>query len=212
MSSPRHALLAALLGLALTGCTTTSSGDPAPADSRSTSEPTEPAPSTDPAKELPYAGAPAVDNPLDTAEFQQDPCQTFTAAQAAELKLGTSGKPVDAPLGNACEWSNDQSRGYAQIRFKDKNPVGLSGEYQADQDDKFAYFDELDPIEGFPAVADDLTDRRQRGLCTVVVGVADDVTFATVVQLSQANIGQKDPCETAVDVAGMALQTMKAGA
>ena len=211
MSATRHAFLVALLGLALAGCTTTSSGDPAPADDQPTSEPGE-SPSSASAADLPYAGAPKVDDPLDTTEYQQDPCRTFTAAQTSELRLDASGKPIDAPLGNACEWSSDQTRGYVQIRFKNKNPIGLSGEYQADKDGEFAFFDELDPIEGYPAVAIDVTDRRQRGLCSVVVGVADEVTFATVVQLSQANIGQKDPCDTAVDVAGMALQTMKQGA
>jgi hypothetical protein len=211
MSPARHTLLVALLGLALTGCTTTSSGDPAPADDRPTAEPTETAPSSDPEADLPYAGAPKIDDPLDTSDYQQDPCQTFTAAQTSELRLDASGKPVDAPLGNACEWDNDQTRGYVQIRFTNKNPVGLSGEYQADKNGEFAFFDVLDPIEGYPAVANDVTDRRPRGLCIVVVGVTDEVTFATVVQLSQANVGQKDPCDTAADVAGMALQTMKQG-
>jgi hypothetical protein len=42
--------------------------------------------------------------------------------------------------------------------------------------------------------------------------VADDMAFESIVQLSQANVGKKDPCEVAVEVAGLALQTMKAGA
>lgn len=213
MSSPRYVLLVSLLGVAvLAGCTTTSAGEPAPGESRPTPETTGSAPSSDPSEELPFAGAPKVDNPLDTTDFQQNPCTTFTSAQTNELNVDVDGEPLDAPLGRACQWSNDETRGYVQIRFNNKNPVGLSGEYKADQDGEFVFFDVLDPIEGYPAVSNDVVDRRPRGVCTVIVGVTDETAFEAVVQLSQANIGEKDPCKTAADVAGMALQTMKGGA
>jgi Protein of unknown function (DUF3558) len=214
MTTGRHALLAMLFvgSATLTGCTTTSSGDPAPEDSSPATQTTESTPSPAPSADLPFAGAPKVDDPLDTTEFQQDPCTTFTSTQTTELNLDAAGEPVDSPLGNACEWNNAETRGNVQIRFNNKNPVGLSGEYQADQNGKFAFFDVLDPIEGYPAVSNDVVDRRPRGVCTVIVGVADDITFEAVVQLSAANIGEKDPCQTAADVAGMALQTMKGGA
>jgi hypothetical protein len=214
MGSSGFRLLIAVVAVALlAGCTTTSTGDPAPVDSSSDPGPsTSSTPSeTDPGNEdLPFAGAPKVDNPLDTGTFQDDPCQSLTSSQSGELNVGPSGQPIEAPLGNACEWRNDETHGYVQITFNDDNPVGLSGEYRANEQGKFAYFDELE-VDGYPAVSNDVVDRRPRGICVVVVGVSDEIGFVTSLQLSQANVGQTDPCDKAAEVAGMALQTMKQG-
>jgi hypothetical protein len=208
-TSLRSLLAAAAATMLLAGCTTTSSGDPAPASTRSVPGTAESAPSTSGSAELPFAGAPKVEVPLDVSTFQQDPCQTFTEAQTKQLNVSASGNPIDSPLGNGCEWRNEQTRGYAQIRFNDKNPNGLSGEYQANADDKFVFFNELPPIEGYPAVSNDVADHRKYGDCTVIVGVSDELTFEADLQLSEANVGKVDPCTKAAEVAGMALQTMK---
>ena len=42
----------------------------------------------------------------------------------------------------------------------------------------------------------------------VVVGVADDMVFEAIAQLSERNVGQKDPCAMAAQAAGLALRTM----
>jgi hypothetical protein len=115
------------------------------------------------------------------------------------------------PLGNACEWNNPNGTGSATIHFSDKDPRGLSAVYQANEDGKYAYFDVLPPIEGYPAVASDVIDDRDGGRCIVAVGVSDEVTFEALITLSLENIGNKDPCQSAAMVAGMALQTMKKG-
>ena len=190
------------------GCTTTSQGEPIPVTSVEATDSGSPSSS---GQELPFAGAPKVDDPLDTTRFQQDPCQALTATQiTAILDASIDGKPTDRPLGNACQWRNPDTRGLVEVHFLDEDPRGLSAEYQADKDGKWAYFEKLPPIEGHPAVARSGSDDRDIGLCTVVVGVSDEVTFDVPVQLSEANVG-KDPCEAAVKVAGMALQTMKKG-
>ena len=98
-----------------------------------------------------------------------------------------------------------------RIAFFVKSPDGLSAEYRANNDGKWAYFDELPPIDGLPAVARDISDDRENGGCPVVVGVSDELTFEVDLQLSQSNVGEKEPCEVAADVAGMAVETMKAG-
>jgi uncharacterized protein DUF3558 len=69
----------------------------------------------------------------------------------------------------------------------------------------------LPPIAGYPAVVTGNVDARAQGLCTVVVGVSDTIAFEVPITLSLANIGQKDPCESAAVVAGMALETIKKG-
>ncbi|GAB1511867.1 DUF3558 domain-containing protein [Actinophytocola sp. KF-1] len=209
MKTSRLATLVVLSAVVLAGCTTTRQGDPNPATTVVEST-TDSVPSAGD-EELPFAGAPEVDDPLETDRFQQDPCQALTADQTRRLNLPPSGEPVDRPLGEACQWRNPDTRADTEVHFLDGNTQGLSAEYQANDNGEFAYFTELPPIEGYPAVANDVVDDRDAGRCTVVVGVSDEVTFEVPVQLSDANVGKRDPCDAAVQVAGMALETMKAG-
>lgn len=209
MRNRTRALALGLLLVLTSGCTTTSQGEPSPAPT--SSRPGTAPESTEPSEELPTDGAPAVPNPLDTSTFQQNPCQMLTSAQSQELNVGTSGKPYDEALGKGCEWRNEDTQGSATLAFLDKDPRGLSALYRADKEGKWAYFEELPSIEGFPAVIRDIIDRRPEGSCSLVVGVSDEIAFGTVLQLSTANVGKKDPCAVGAQVAGMALQTMQSG-
>lgn len=200
-----------LLCLAVTSCTTTRHGEPSAATTsevsitNSTSQP----PGDD---DLPSNGAPEVEVPLDTTRFQQAPCSTLTAKQAEdELNLPPQGKPEEIALGKGCEWYNPDTRGQVRVGFLTGNPRGLSGFYDANEQGKYSYFTVLAPIEGYPAIASDVEDRRPMGRCIIDVGVTDKLAFDVVVQLSRANIGQTEPCEMAAKVAGMALRTMKKG-
>lgn len=208
----RHvAPIAGLLCLVVAGCTVSSQGEPIPTTTNevnSTANST--APPSDEEDDLPSHGAPKVDDPLDTTRFQQDPCLALTASQAQkELNLPPSGKPEAATLGKSCEWRNPDTRGAVHIGFLTGNPRGLSGLYAANQRGEYPYFNILSPIEGYPAVASDIEDRRPRGICIVVIGVTDQLTFDVYLQLSQANVGKLEPCEMAAQVAGKALRTMK---
>lgn len=199
-----------LLAMAVAaGCTTTSEGTPTPATSiEGGTSGTGTKPSEE-GEELPFAGAPKVDDPLDTTRFEEDPCQTLTGAQTKELDLPSTGSPVDRPLGNSCRWRDSATRADAEVHFSSEDPRGLSAMY--DTKDEYAYFDELPPIEGYPAVATDVIDDRDIGRCIVVVGTSDEITFDASVQLSEADVSKKDPCEVAAQVAGMALETIKRG-
>lgn len=205
----RHAApVAGLLCLVVAGCTTTSQGEPIPATTSEVSAANPTAPSGE--DDLPSHGAPKVDEPLDTTRFQQDPCSTLAAEQAQdELNLPPNGEPEDIALGNGCKWHNPDTRGMVIIGFLTGNDRGLSGFYDANQRGEYPYFIKLPPIEGFPAIAGDIEDRRPTGRCIVDVGVSDQLAVEVVLQLSQANIGQREPCEVAVEVAGKALRTMK---
>jgi hypothetical protein len=193
-------------------CTKPSLGDPRPVNSSATTTSSPPSRSSDNGDEgLPFAGAPEVNNPLDTFRYEQDPCRSLTAEQAQSMALPSKGTLNDeVALSTACDWYNRETRGEVQIAFIVDDPRGLSPEYEAKNSGRWEFFEELPAIEGYPAVARGIDD-RENGHCTVVVGVADDMAFATILQLSQANVGQKDPCEVAVQIAGMALQTMKKG-
>jgi uncharacterized protein DUF3558 len=211
----RSLLLASLFGLAIaSACTTTSKGDPLPANSTgvATSKST-PRTSGGGEEELPFAGAPKVTNPLNTSRYEQDPCLSLSSEQARELNLPAVGKATENEvLGVGCEWYNEETRGNVTIVFIVDDPRGLSPEYDTNNRKEWAYFEVLPAIEGYPAVTRSLVDDRDIGHCTVVVGAADDMAFETILQLSQANVGQKDPCATAAEVAGLAVKTMKQGA
>jgi hypothetical protein len=203
-----------MLSLSLiSACTTSSQGNSNPATS--TELATSDSPSRTPGgdDELPFAGAPKIDEPLETSRYEKDPCQSITAEQAETLNLPINGETMDhVALGNGCTWFNRETRGEINIVFVVDDPRGLSPEYEANVNGDWAFFEELPDIEEYPAVARNGTDDRDIGHCTVVVGVADDMTFELIARLSQANVGQKDPCEMAAHVAGLALQTMKDGA
>jgi len=208
----RHSLLlASLVGLGLlSACTTTSKGDPRPTDSAENTAASSTPQTSDNGEELPFAGAPKVTDPLDTSRYEQDPCQSLTSDQAQSLNLPPTGKINDkVALSNACEWFNPDTRGRVMVSFIVDDPRGLSPEYDVKNRGGWEFFEELPNIEGYPAIARNNPDDRDIGRCTVVVGVADDMAFAIDLKLSQVNIGVKDPCEVATDVAGLALQTMK---
>lgn len=212
----RHAApVIGLVFLIVAGCTTTSEGEPSPATTTETGEvstESSTAPTSSDVDDLPSDGAPKVDEPLDTTRFQQDPCTVLTASQAQqELNLSPQGEPEDVAYGNGCNWSNPQSRGLVSIEFLTGNTRGLSALYAANERGEYPYFVEMPPVEGYPAVASDIEDRRPRGICIVAVGVTDELIFDVYLQLSQANVGKVEPCEMAARVAGLALRTMKAG-
>jgi hypothetical protein len=164
-------------------------------------------------EELPFAGAPKVKNPLDTSKYEQDPCKALSAEQAQYLNLPPTGTVDDeVALSTACEWKNPTTHGYVRILFLVGDPRGLSPDYELNQKGKWAYFEALSDIEGYPAIARDGSDERDSGYCVVMVGVADDMAFGVSLQLSQANVGRKKPCAKAAEVAGLALKTMKEGA
>jgi hypothetical protein len=199
-----------LLCLTVAGCTTISRGDPSSVPTSEVGTTDQSSPSSAGNEDLPSHGAPSVEAPLeDASRFEQDPCSILTAAQAQELTLPVTGKQEDGALGLDCVWRNPDTRGRVTIGFLTSNRRGLSAAYAANERGEYPYFIELSPIEGYPAIASDIVDRRSRGICIVEVGVSDQLAFNVSLQLSQVNVGQQDPCDTAVRVAGMALQTMK---
>jgi hypothetical protein len=135
----------------------------------------------------------------------------LTAPQLQALNVPAQGTRRDVALGPECEWRNPDTNGSAIIHFSNENPRGLSGVYRAKNEGNYKYFTVLPEIDGHPAVAFDVVDGRDHGDCSVSVGLTDALIIDVSVQLSLANMGKKDPCEVTAQVAGMAVQTMKAG-
>lgn len=213
MPTRERRLLLSLLGVLLVaGCTTTSEGTPKPDPGADTSNSgqSSSAEGSPEDGELPSDGAPDVKDPLDISQFLENPCLALTAGQTGELGVSQTGEPSEEKLGKVCTWRNPETHGSTAIRMIEKYRRGLSGAYSADKRGEYIYFEPLEPIEGYPAVAYDNVDVRDTGGCGLAVGVANDLMFDVALQLSTQSVAEKkDPCEVAVVVAGMMLRTMK---
>ncbi|MBB4906571.1 hypothetical protein H4W32_006094 [Actinophytocola algeriensis] len=160
---------------------------------------------------MPTDGAPKVNDPLETTKFQENPCLTLTSDQSEGIfGISPSGQGYTDTLGNGCKWKNEESRAQADVVFLDKNPRGLSAEYAVNEDGRWVLFEEL-TVAGYPAVIRGQVDRRPDGICTVVVGASDELSYEVVVQQSSDRVGTTDPCVVAADVAGETVKTIKAG-
>ncbi len=197
---------------AATGCTSTEAGSPTtalttttPAGSR---DPEPPTSSSGSREELPFAGAPKVDNPLDVDRFVSKPCLALTAEQATTLGVKPQGEARKGPTGELCDWTNEVGA-LIDFGFTVTDSRGLSAIYAAK--DKYKYFERLPDVEGYPVVAADVVSRRDKGSCVVSVGVSDELAFTLGLVQSPEKIGSADPCTVAASVSTMMLKTMKSG-
>jgi hypothetical protein len=202
----RNRLLLAVTVLAVaTGCTTTSEGTPLPTPSTTSTTSSTPNSGGD----LPSNGAPKVENPLDVSHFEQHPCNTLTAEDAATLNIPATGEQTGDAIGETCAWRNSETRGTLAVSFFSGDNRGLSSLYGEAKDVGWPYFEPIDDIEKHPAVAYDTDEKKPTVKCTVAVGLSDRLAFTTRVSQSDANIeNKKDPCEVATRVAGMLMRTM----
>ena len=201
------ALLIVAAGL-VAGCTSTTGGaaSPAPSASASTS-----APAADP--DVPKVTQP----PLDAGKYASDTCGLLPAELLASLRYTDAGVYLaggDTPLtaaGPSCAWKISGEGIGLQVILgtgnRDHGAGGLAGTYAAYRDKKFVRFLEHAPdVEGYPAVYADIQDERAMGTCTLVVGIADDLSFSVQAQGYQ---GQDDSCAAASQAADGVVKTLK---
>ena len=191
-------LVAALAAItAVTACTTTADGTPRPGSS--TSESPSFAPTTSAKNE-----APQVATPLDVSAFIAEPCSLLTTAQLRSLAVNPPGELTEldgAPDG--CNWHGaDGSFGIGWLK---ENEGGLSDTYRRGPEMN-AYFIETS-VDGYPGVFADGTDGRPSGVCGIVVGVSDTLTFYA--QVSNGKLDADQSCTYAKQVATAAIATIK---
>lgn len=217
MRRPRTAvsLGIATLALVLASCSDSEAGTPRPEDtgeSTSTTSDEPPTTSSTPGDgDLPAYGAPRVENPIDTSEYEQQPCRMLTDEQARQAGLVPPGELGQGAVAPSCTWRNRESGANVNIQFDNSSRQGLSGAYGANEVGKYDLWLVLPPIEGFPAVVADIRDLRDTGECPILVGTSDEVTFQLSAKLSDAKVGKTDPCDAAVQVTTLALQTVGVG-
>ncbi|MFD9892229.1 DUF3558 domain-containing protein [Amycolatopsis sp. NPDC059027] len=209
----RIAPVLGVVALALTACSTDTPGNAQPSPGTSSSR-SQTAPPPGSADQVPGPGVPKVNSPIDTTSYHQTPCTTLTEAQVSEL-LGADARSksdLNDPAGPTCTWRPPgNSNTLVQVSFFTADATGLSRIYRQRGND-YKFFMELPPIAGFPAVAYDVSDRRNtKGECIVAIGTSDTSRLDSVITLSDKNIGKKDPCEIAQKVAGEALANVKGG-
>ncbi|MFC3449775.1 DUF3558 domain-containing protein [Amycolatopsis speibonae] len=202
----RTVLVLSAAALALTACSTpTTNGTSTP-----TSGGTNPSPSksTSPAPEVPK-----VNKPIDLAQIKQAPCNALTEAQAKEL-LGptteTAGQP-DGAAGPACRWSvPSTTRPRVNVIFSKTPDGGTASVYKA-KGGAYEFVEPLEPIDGYPLTAYGAKDERPSGKCSVALGASDTETIDIALELSEANIGKKEPCAIAREAAIRVLATVRGG-
>ncbi|WP_410639741.1 DUF3558 domain-containing protein [Amycolatopsis sp. lyj-346] len=191
--------------LALAACTDRMDGTASPSTSGSQ-------PTTAPSSAVPGPGVPKVANPLDVSHFRQAPCDSLTAEQGQEL-LGpdvTTHPAVDDQAGPTCRWNVPavSQAGVAVTYFK-TTQLGLTGVYRA-KDTVYPFFQPLDPIDGYPTVAfGQIDERSTKGRCLLALGTSDTQQVDIAISLSEGNIGKKDPCTAAHDVAAKVLENLR---
>lgn len=194
-----------------TACSGESDGDAQPVASNSS---VVEVPSSEAGTEgLPHSGAPAVANPLPESVLAGDPCADAVTEEQAKELLGdavTHERADEERLGPGCNWTNSDSGAAFRLNYDTKSRQGLSGDY-ANSKPKMAIFNELEPIDGFPAVAykkaeDDL-------MCTTSVGLSDEYGFVLSVSLGyEGEEAGDDPCDGGRIVAEQIVSNLKAKA
>ncbi|MEV4148464.1 DUF3558 domain-containing protein [Amycolatopsis sp. NPDC049691] len=196
-----------LLALA-TSCTGKTNGSASPSPNSSSPSDSQP-PSSE---RLPGPGVPAVETPLDVSRFQQSPCDSLTSAESQELLgAGVIAKPVvDDPAGPTCNWDVPAvSQAGVGVTYFKKTQLGLTGIYQS-KGTVYPFFEPLDSIDGYPTVAFGTVDERNtKGRCLLALGTSDTQQVDIAVSLSEANIGKKDPCSAAHEVAAKVLANLR---
>ncbi|SNR36093.1 Protein of unknown function [Haloechinothrix alba] len=154
-----------------------------------------------------------MDNPIDPEPFLGEPCSVFDvdALEVAGFEILEVTPEPKAPVGPTCQWIFDpRSDGSFSGIFGQLDEQGVSSVYA--QRDSLDLFEELDPIEGHPIVAYSQHDGRESGRCSVAVGLRDDFAYDIgVTAIGVDNEYSADPCGTAHELAGLAIETMTEG-
>ncbi|MEC3979992.1 DUF3558 domain-containing protein [Amycolatopsis sp. H20-H5] len=194
--------LTAAAALGLVACSGTNSGTatPAPSPPASTS-------SRNP-------DVPRVARPLTVSAYQSDPCETVPPAAMAALRFTAPGEPrvgqsASEKAGPGCAWIGADGLSVLLVLETGNQAAGiggLTGQYTAKGSGQLGFLEPAPAVDGYPAVYSDLSDRRPKGDCTLVVGIADDLVFSAGTSGFQ---GQQDSCAAAGQVAAAVLKTLK---
>ncbi|MFC3453159.1 DUF3558 domain-containing protein [Amycolatopsis speibonae] len=175
---------------------------------------TTPAPSSsvEQSTSLPRAGAPNIDNPLDTAAAEADPCGVVKSDQIQTFGGGTVGRSRvdDLSSGKVFTWVFADGLGTISAGMNTGERDGLSHLYALNaQGSGLTTFKPSEAIDGYPSVV--FANGGERGyVCNLAVGVRNDLMYTIVATPGTGNPNRSDPCGMATKLGTLAIQQLKA--
>ncbi|MFJ9782168.1 DUF3558 domain-containing protein [Amycolatopsis sp. NPDC101161] len=175
-----------------------------------------PAPASTSNSELPNSGAPKVDNPLPAKVLDGSPCDSAITAEQVKGYLGQSDapQPKDSELGPYCEWSSTSGSGAGiLVGYETKTGQGISLTYKNVKPKAKRWVDDLEPVQGYPAVGYVDVGTADNRTCVITVGVSDELAYSVSLTLGDKAAGEgKDACQLGRGVADTVLTNLKARA
>lgn len=162
----------------------------------------------------PTSDAPTVENPLPAKVLDGGPCGSALTADQLSSFLGKTSpaKSSEDSLGNACGWTSASGSGAAaSVGYQTKSDQGIGLAFQSVKPTA-ARWDNLDAIQGYPAVGYvpsgvDPTDKRN---CVVVVGISDKLAYSVSLTLGDRAASEgKDSCVIGRDIADAVMTNLK---
>lgn len=156
---------------------------------------------------------PTVPSPLSAKALDGSPCDSaLTSSQITHfLGQSTPANPRDTELGPMCQWSSASGSGAGiTVTYQTESDQGLGLAYH-NVKPKATRWKELEPVQGFPAIAYTNTDDKRA--CVIVVGVTDQLAFSTALTLGDKSTAEgKDCFDAGPQVADAVLGNLKARA
>jgi hypothetical protein len=112
-------------------------------------------------------------------------------------------------LGKNCVWVFADGSGNVGAGMVTKNNDGLSGIYYQSTHGGLTTFKPVASIEGYPAVVY-ANGGEGDGVCTLAVGIRNDLVYTIIPRLRPQNPYLADPCGMATKIAQFAIQQLKA--
>ncbi len=159
----------------------------------------------------PAQSAPAVEQPLDLTTVLGAPCSSLSNDQVTEF-LGEEPEQEareDGITGSSCSWySGMRSNAEIAVTYPRLTDEGLTAIYR--NRDAYDFFEEISPVDGFPAISHGDRDKRHDGECLVTVGTSDSDYVHVHVYLGSGSVGRLGPCDAAHEVATAVVGNLKA--
>ncbi|MFJ7211135.1 DUF3558 domain-containing protein [Amycolatopsis sp. NPDC098790] len=166
--------------------------------------------------ELPNSGAPKVTDPLPAKVLDGSPCDSAFTAEQLTGYLGEHGspKPKDSELGPMCDWgSTSGSSAGILVIYETKNDEGISLAYKNEKPKAKRWVDDLEPIQGYPAVGYVDVGSTDNRTCVIVVGISDELAYSVSLSIGDSAVqAGKDACQLGRGVADTVLTNLKARA
>lgn len=156
------------------------------------------------------SNVPEVTDPIDTTAFEHAPCTVLTYTQLEELAISSEPEPSSQGLGPGCEWGDIFDDGITIEGAFITAGSSVAGLYRSHELGRYDYFKPV-TIGGYPAAFSAPFDGRDKGGCSIAVGVQNKLLYSIGIDLSSNRPNYSDPCSVLKRVAEMAVETMTQG-